>query len=372
MRSEISHLTLGEIEELYRRYLAGEKNADLVVEYKISIHPNSLIKILPPVKLETTYCPYCKVQMHEKRKSKSDSSLSNNGAFCKKCDHIIVVSPAWGSARQCNCKPCVQQRVHEKEKRDQSLREEVKNYWAPRIGEPYPYKDLDTEEKIYLLSIINTQADANFLTIQSVSERSTEYRLAPTDTQESEILRFLFRRKLISVDPSSPLSAFKPGEVASAHTNDVRWIINIKLESESRRSSIELIQRKLTKDLSLASFDADTHQIKAIVLKVLTEQVIQRIRHLCKKLSLPFAAEKKGREVAATLLLNHSLSEVCYFAYLSVGKASEYHLSTGTGKVKASNIIPNKMQSYGFGQRPKDGHRNRNISPTTLDRKSVK
>lgn len=44
----IKHLSLDEIEELYQRYLDGEKNSVLIEDYKININPNKLIKVLPP------------------------------------------------------------------------------------------------------------------------------------------------------------------------------------------------------------------------------------------------------------------------------------------------------------------------------------
>ena len=68
----IKHLSLDEIEELYQRYLDGEKNSVLIEDYKININPNKLIKVLPPKKLDDTLCPYCNVPMFTKRKSKPD------------------------------------------------------------------------------------------------------------------------------------------------------------------------------------------------------------------------------------------------------------------------------------------------------------
>lgn len=47
--SEIAHLSETDIEALYGRYLGGEKNADLLLEYNIDVEPRALLKVLPPI-----------------------------------------------------------------------------------------------------------------------------------------------------------------------------------------------------------------------------------------------------------------------------------------------------------------------------------
>ena len=46
---EIKHLSEEQVEELYQRYLNGEKTAELAVEYNISANVRSLLKVLPPI-----------------------------------------------------------------------------------------------------------------------------------------------------------------------------------------------------------------------------------------------------------------------------------------------------------------------------------
>lgn len=345
-RPETSHLTEEQIEELYRRYIAGERNTDLIAEYKISVNPNSLIKVLPPIRLESTLCPYCNVSMYERRWRKSNSSAADADIFCGQCSHKHITAKSWGRSQYCTCKPCLSQRAEESAKKEQALREIIRAYWLPKIGEATEYERLDTEEKIYLLSLINAQADFNRLIVESVSERNHEIRLAPSDTQQREILELLHRRKLIAIDPESPTSAFKADEISSHNQDGVRWIINVKLKNDLR-SSAEFIQRQITKEFSLAA-GIDIYQVKELALRVLTEKVIQRLHYQCSRVFLPFIAEKKGREVAKSLLLNHSLAQVCYFGYLATRQADDYYRNSDASSVKASNIIPKKMLEYGL------------------------
>lgn len=346
-RPEISHLTEDQLDELYRRYIAGERNADLISEYKISIAPNSLIKVLPPIQLESVFCPHCNVQMYEWRKSKGNLTKGNTNSFCKHCDHKHFLTQPRGRQQHCTCKACVSRRAQDKVKKEQALREKIRTYWLPRIGDAVQYESLDTEEKIYLLSLINAQANLDHSIVKSIAERSRDAGLAPSESQETEILQLLYRRRVIVVDPESPLSAFSSDKVESASVVDVRWIINVKLGNE-HRSSIETIQRQITKELALASVGSDAHKVKTMAIDVLTEQAMRQLHYQCDRLSIPFAAEKKGREVVASLLLSHSLSEVCYFGYLAARRASDYYLNSNVSKTQASNIIPSKMQHYGI------------------------
>lgn len=345
-QSEISHLSDEQVEELYRRYIAGERNAELVAEYKIVISPNSLIKVFPPLQLSGISCPYCSLQMYERRKSKSDIASGDTAGFCKKCDHKYYVVRSRGRQRHCVCGPCVIAHEQEQAEREKSLRENIYQYWQPRVGDAIPYEQLDIEEKVYLLALVNAQADLSFSIIKSATERGRDVWFAPSESLENEILVLLYRRRIITVDPESPITAFDSKNVGAASVIRVRWIINVTL-GDVRRSSIDDVQRRIVKDLSLPSADFDACQLKTVATSILTEQAIRQIHYQCDRYSLPFTAVKKGRDVIGILLRTHSLAVVCYFAYLAIRRANDYYLDTRVSKTQASNIIPGRMQEYG-------------------------
>lgn len=229
---------------------------------------------------------------------------------------------------------------------ERSLRGKIFQYWRLRIGDAIPYEQLDIQEKVYLLALVNAQADLNLSIVKSVAERRRDIWFAPSESLENEILVLLYRRRIIAVDPESPITAFDPEHVESARVKSVRWIINVTL-SDAQRSSIEDVQRKIVKDLSLPSVDFDAHQLNTVATSILTEQAIRQIHYQCDRYSLPFTAENKGRDVVATLLLSYNLAVVCYFAYLAVRRANDYYLDARVSKTQASNIIPGRMQGYG-------------------------
>ncbi|WP_138726224.1 hypothetical protein [Pseudomonas sp. FSL W5-0203] len=346
-QSEISHLSDEQVEELYRRYVAGERNSDLVAEYKIEVSPNSLIKVFPPMQLSGVSCPHCDLQMYERRKSKGDIASGDTVGFCKECDHKYYVVRSRGRQRHCTCGPCVIAQAQEQAERERLLREKICQYWQPRVGDAIPYEQLDIQEKVYLLALVNAQADLNLSIVKSVAERRRDVWFAPSESLENEILVLLYRRRMIAVDPESPITAFDSKNVESASVIGVRWIINVTL-GDARRSSIEDVQRRIGKDLSLPPVDFDAHQLNTVATSILTEQAIRQIHYQCDRYSLPFTAEKKGRDVIGTLLLSHSLAVVCYFAYLAVRRANDYYLDANISKTQASNIIPGRMQEYGI------------------------
>jgi hypothetical protein len=87
----IAHLSNQEIEELYKKYKRGMKNADLVSEYNIKIPKvNGLITVLPKLCLVDCLCPKCGTSMHRKRDYK-DKSYRNFPATCLNCDYSMPV-----------------------------------------------------------------------------------------------------------------------------------------------------------------------------------------------------------------------------------------------------------------------------------------
>ncbi len=59
LAEEVKHLSPEELEELYDRYISGERNQDLIEEYGIDAHPNKLVSLFPPLMHESLECIYC-------------------------------------------------------------------------------------------------------------------------------------------------------------------------------------------------------------------------------------------------------------------------------------------------------------------------
>ncbi len=77
---EIRHLSDEQIEEIYKRYLEGEKTAALMAEFQIPATVRSLLKVLPPVISADLSCPYCKLPMWVRRHARG-TPLSLRSTF---------------------------------------------------------------------------------------------------------------------------------------------------------------------------------------------------------------------------------------------------------------------------------------------------
>ena len=85
---ELQHLSLEKIEELYARYLAGEKNKDLIKEFVIDAHENKLLSLFPPVIHQDKQCPYCNIPMQSQRLGKK--SYKEPVPECPACMQLIA------------------------------------------------------------------------------------------------------------------------------------------------------------------------------------------------------------------------------------------------------------------------------------------
>lgn len=72
---EIRHLSEAQIEQIYERYLSGEKSADLIAEFQIHCTVRSLLKVLPPIISREIMCPYCTLPMWVRRHAKGTKAF---------------------------------------------------------------------------------------------------------------------------------------------------------------------------------------------------------------------------------------------------------------------------------------------------------
>lgn len=345
---EIKHLSPDEIEELYTKYLAGEKNATLVNDYKIEIHPNKLITILPPIKINNQLCPYCNTAMFRKRQSKNSSGLCVPPAECYECNHKIFLEDFRYRHKVCNCKHCMILREQNNLAAEKELRRNILKKYSIESKEPIKYIDLTFSDKIILLTLFRIQTNEEFSYILSLDESSKIDALSPTHKMDIECLRRLYKCNVIIIDPNSDTSAFVEDEKTSSfYINRVRWIVNVSLNGENR-SSLNEIYKVTYQELKTGIQAKWEAELLELLSKIATEEVLQYIYVISNELKVQFNAEIKTREIAAQLLKNFSVSEIYYFAKKSVENAHLYYSKgLSNGKKHAANTIPNKMLSLG-------------------------
>ncbi len=345
---EFKHLSHNEIEELYIKYLAGEKNSVLIEYYKINIIPNKLIKLLPSKILYETLCPYCEIAMFTKRQSKSSSSLSTPPIECYECNHKIYSEYLKYRHKICECNSCVKLRIQQKLTEERKKRNEILEKFNIYNIKAKNYTELSLIDKIFLLTLLRRQTDENFKYISSLYDFLAIEPLSPTHIMDINLLTRLYKSNIIIIDHNSEIDAFiESEELNSFYIDKVRWIVNISLNGVNR-SELNEIYQYIYNELKSGIQAEQEEEVLQIIFKIPCEEVLQYIHMRADELKVDFTAEKKTREVVNQLLQKFSVSEIYYFAKKSIENAHLYYSKGLTnGKKHAANTIPNKILSLG-------------------------
>lgn len=345
---EIKHLSSDEIEELYQKYLDGEKNAVLTKYYEIDINPNKLIKILPPQRLDGTLCPYCDTPMFKKRRSKSAYSWDMPPAECYECSHQIFDGASGYRQRYCECEECINIRKQGKIEAEKNKREKIREIYDVENTESIEYSELTFFHKLVLLTLFRTQTEEEFDHIVSLDDPSRSDSLSPTEQMDLECLKELFNCDAVIIDPDSRVEAFiEDQDFKSFYINRVRWIPNITIDG-IERASLSEVYKEIYQELKGGIQAQWEEDIFKTLFRIAREEVLQYVHVRADELNVNFTAENKTREVVNQLLQDFSVSEIYYFVKKSVENAHIYY-SKGhaNNKKHAANTIPNKILSLG-------------------------
>ena len=345
---EIKHLSSNEIEELYQKYLEGEKSSVLIEHYKIDINPNKLIKVLPPKKLDDTLCPYCDMPMFTKRRSKSASSSNISPIECLNCDHKVFSEKFGYHRQQCECENCVIIRRQQKFRAEKEKRDKIRDIYDLEHRKPIDYSELSFFNKLILFILFRMQTDEKFEYILSLDDLFRTQSLSPTSQMDIECLKELFSCSALLVDPDSRLEAFdEDEEFKSFDIYKVRWIPNVTFDAV-KRAGLNEVYNQIYKELKNGIQPQWEKEIFNTLFRIAREEVLQYVRLKTNELNINFSAENKTREVVNQLLQSFSVSEIYYFVKKSVENAHIfYSKGCANNKKHAANTIPNKILSLG-------------------------
>jgi hypothetical protein len=352
LAEEVRHLSLEQIEELYTKYLAGAKNSDLIEEYDISIKPNSLIKVLPPLIREDVLCPNCSLPMLQKRQSKS--GIGTSSLKCFACEHKIAGNAYRGEL--CRCSYCTQGRAKLKllEEEAKRIKEEqnralILDIYSLDSREPIDYSILNFTQKLVLLTLFREHTDGEFDYILSITDTARVDRLCPTDSMTSDYINDLYVSHAIIVDPKSRISSFcEEKDFESFYPSRVQWVPNISIQDCGVRADLKTLHLEIYRELTSELNPEWADEIHELLYSIATEEVIQYLSVRAAELGFVFGAEHKARENINILLEHFSVSNIYYFAKKAVENAHIYFTKGySKGKKHAGNTIPSKMLSLG-------------------------
>jgi hypothetical protein len=339
---EISHLSELQVEEIYQRYLNGEKSAALISEFNISGNVHSLLKVLPPIISKDLTCPYCELPMWVRRHAKGTPVALRHPFKCVRCDHCHIVT-SYGRQKRCGCTECYSGRQLEiAEQAKHERRELEKRYGTP--SPPVPFASLSFVQKLVLLALLDDGSAAGDESIEPLDATSRGEHLAPSDASSRELVEGLHEHGVLSVDLESDIRAFD--QTSGCLINNflaVRWIPNVALEP-GIRCARDSLYTALYHELSATVQPVWKSELYALMFRLAREESLQYIHVLANEVNFVFSAEGSAKTVIGQLLQNFSVSHIYYFARLAVRNAAHFYATGNSkGRTHASNTIPRNM-----------------------------
>ncbi|KAE9646626.1 hypothetical protein [Pseudomonas sp. PB106] len=369
---EIAHLSDDLVEQLYQRYLDGEKSAALMAEFQIPATVRSLLKVLPPIVSPDLKCPYCDLPMWVRRHARGTPVSQRHPFKCVRCEHRYSAAARNGRRTACNCQACF--KVHQQQLAAQAERD--RRELESRYGTPcpaVPYSALGFVQKLTLLALLDDGSGNQHEWIAPLGAPSRNEQLAMTTEASEDRLKSLYEAGVLMVATSSDIRAFDRTEGCSiSDYSAVRWLPNVALGGTARctRESLYLaLYHELSGDVQAAW----KSELYGLIFDLAREESLQYIRVLANEVSFAFTAEARADTVVGQLLQDFSVSQLYYFARLAVKNAAHFY-ATGNSKGRnhASNTIPRNM--LGTAQDAltrnwrKNAHRDSRVPQSALNR----
>ncbi|WP_426620320.1 hypothetical protein ACP3TY_13755 [Pseudomonas rustica] len=342
---EISHLSEEQVEQLYQRYLNGEKTADLIAEYKLPDTVRSVLKVLPPIVSADLTCPYCELPMWMHRPSRGTPVSLRSAYKCVNCEHQYFTAGAGSRRSVCGCDACV--RLRKQQLADQAERD--RSDLAARYGTPsppVPFASLGFQQKVALLALLDDGGQGAGERIAALDAEIRGEKLTSTDAFSEELVKGLHEAGALQVDTASDIRAFNRADEFSIGTySAVYWRANVALD-EGVRCTRDMLYLALYEELSGPVLPVWKRELYALIFRLAREESIQYVHLQANMVGMAFTAEARADSVIGTLLQNFSVSQIYYFARVAVKSAAHFYATGNSkGRTHASNTIPRNMQS---------------------------
>ncbi|WEV60716.1 hypothetical protein OZX68_00205 [Streptococcaceae bacterium ESL0729] len=287
-------------------------------------------------------------------KIEPSSKLSFNDVIgrCKNCGHIEESS--------CTCMYCVAER-------NRLLDEK---YIAVKNIEPsiptFELDDLCIGDYIDMISWLRTSWSSDMTYVESFDSRdvSIEDRIYNDFSKELEVIDRLWEQDFITVDSSSPISAFsykrQDGvlQVKSFFIKSVNWKLRTAFESVSKHRFLypnwgkyfrgECFHDNLMNPIVQQIAYDNVQDLYSLWKNAVLDEAIEYFKYKCKELGLDAGAGiNPGEKTIAmfkNLLERWTLSDVFYFIWSASRDALAYKVSAGVSSAQAANSIKGKIE----------------------------
>src|SRR5471030_166129 len=340
---EIKHLSEEQVEQLYQRYLSGEKIAELLAAFGLPSTVRSVLKILPPIVSKDLSCPYCDLPMWVRRHARGTPASIHDPFKCVRCEHRYYVPGNYGRRTLCMCAECYKVRQQEIAAQAQRDRCELEQCYGTQRP-PVSYAALGFVQKLALLALLDDGSSAGADRISALKAGTRSEYLALNDETSADLVKNLFESGVLLVDPDSDIKAFD--RTAGYRISDfcaVQWLPNVAVDG-GVHCARDALYLALYQELSGSVQPTWKSELYALMFSLARDESIQYIRVLANEVSFAFTAESRAEAVVGQLLQNFSVSHIYYFARLAVKNAAHfYQTGNSKGRAHASNTIPGNM-----------------------------
>lgn len=331
MYKNLDHLSEEQIEELMKRYYAGESVKKLISAFELDVRPPALYKLFPPEEFENYSCEYCGSVLVTARPSKDMQKYKRyeRDLYCPVCGHKPYCSPP------CQCNNCRQ------------AEQELKEYQRSLINTTYSkprtkvfFEELSFENKVFLGALCRTLLKENLYEIAPYE--NIHMALTPTDEFRKQIYLSLIHNNIIKVSPVSSIEAFDTKAEDFPNTYYIYKVIyNLNLEFPPNKQDL------FTEILNPTYYCKDLEE-EALSLwrKIAVDECIQYLVYQLDNVGFDFSPGEKTYKTLEIILEDFSVSQVYGIIWKAVADASKLYLEKGMSKNHAANTTISACERY--------------------------
>lgn len=379
----ISRLPTEVVDEIYAKYISGEKVKDLIDGYGLTVSVSQFYRIFPPIYDGVATCRHCGQRMYFFRPSKSSYGQGYNELRYCSCGHCEARTCSTQTRiHHCNCTECRKEasalkQAREKECLEANAKRRSQLLDAYRSRNPLPFESLSLRDVIGLLAFLSCRATEDLSLILPLSTAGAGSRFSATETHSTYLLRLLYQRGILEVDAQhSSLDAFVSEDISRFYLSAVYWHPNVSVGGEQTACPLSELWPWLIDFFTQGGWkETWCAEILDLWMELSVEECVQYLEmRIQETRSLQFSAEEKTRAELRLLLQDYSVAQIYSFCFMAVKDASAFLDHVNCKGIKhASNTVPGSLKSIAArysmkGKEPSSYHRDSRCPRSALSR----
>lgn len=326
---KINALTNEQLDELQKRYYAGESTKLLIQEFNLKgLRPGQITYLFDNIKTEVK-CEYCDIFMEQLPPTRS---TPNKEIVCPICGHKIFDN----KYNSCGCKNCIKKREDEKHRiKEKRVASVIKWIQSEHESEKISIDNISEWDKILLGAIVNFALDEELTNVEPFCEN--ERLLMPDEDSSFKMIRELYEKRLIILSEKNYLKPFtfdSNNDAISFNLDEVFY--NLWIKEDAACDTLLNAAFDLSKETKLIYW-RKINKIEAINYLIL----------IFKKIKIyDFNPGKKTSEVFDKLVEKFSLSQILRMINYITDKTSKDILSKEKTVQHAANATISRLESY--------------------------